>query len=456
MARLDKKIVWKDTLESIKVSVSDAIFSTWFVHTHLSSIKTIDGRSIVEVGCPSSFVKTTIESRYYGLIQDSLKKTLDGPCDLTFVIKQAPSKPVAQDTIPTPLFEKENGEEEFVELLVKSGIRLGFSFANYAVSSSNQMAWAAAEAVANDPGKAYNPLFVWGGVGVGKTHLMTAVGYSIAKNNLESKIIYCTGEGFTNDIVEGIRNKTTQQFRNKYRRLKALLIDDIQFIAGKNTVQEEFFHTFNTLVANGAQIILTSDQPPSDISRLEERLRSRFEAGLIVDISSPDFELRCAIIQIKSKERGIDIPMDLVQLIAGNVESARRIEGIIIRILSEAKLRKSPITENLIESVLGKKTEINGPLSKTTPLEFISAVSRYFSVGKRALLGPTRARPIARPRQILMYLLRTQLGLPLQEVGRLVGGRDHTTVMYAVDKITHLASEDVQLRTDIRGIKNML
>lgn len=457
MATLNKKAVWNEVLESIKVSVSDAIFSTWFSQTHLTSLKSLDGRNVVEVGCPSPFIKATVESRYFGLIQDSLKKSLDGPCDLTFVVKQVSGGISKQDFLPVPLFEKtQRDEERFLEVLVSAGIRLGYTFANYAVSSSNQMAWAAAEAVANTPGRAYNPLFIWGGVGVGKTHLMNAVAYFIAKNDLESKILCCTGEDFTNDIVEGIRNKTTQGFRNKYRKVDVLLIDDIQFIAGKDAVQEEFFHTFNALVSNGSQIILTSDKPLSEISKLEERLRSRFEAGLLVDISLPDFELRCAIIQIKSKERGVDIPMDLVQLLAGNVDSARRIEGLIIRLMTEAKLKKSTITEELVESVLGNREDNNGQLTRVSPNQLINAVSKYFTIGKRALLGPSRTRPIARPRQILMYLLRTQLGLPLQEVGRLIGGRDHTTVMHAVDKITHLASDNVQIRQDIRGIKNML
>lgn len=457
MVNFDKTNIWNEVLESIRVSVSDANFSTWFSQTHLYSLKKTEKRYLAEIGCPSPFIKITIEGRYFGLIQDSLKKALGSACDITFIIKAAPNKNFQQVKSSSPLFDAEiDNKKRLVDSLLKSGIRLGFTFSNYAVSSSNQMAWAAAEAVSKSPGQAYNPLFIWGGVGVGKTHLMNAVGYSIMQGNAGSKIVYCTGEGFTNDIVEGIRNKSTQAFRNKYRKLNALFIDDIQFIAGKDAVQEEFFHTFNTLVSNGAQIVLTSDRTPTEISKLEERLKSRFEAGLIVDISPPDFELRCAIIQIKTKERGLDIPMDLIQLIAGNVDSARRIEGLIIRIMSESKLKKTEISQDLVENILGKKDDANGQLTKSNPSDLINAVSKYFSLGKRALLGSSRARPVARPRQVLMYLMRTQLGLPLQEVGRLVGGRDHTTVMHAVDKVTHLASQDVQIRQDIRGIKNLL
>ena len=455
MAEVDTKQAWKDALESIKISVSPAIFSTWFNQTHLVTLKMSGGRHVAEVGCASSFVKTTIEGRYWGLVQDSLTKILGGPVDLVFVVKQPPQKN-SEGLGAVPLFQRaDTSAEELSSALSRAKIRPGFTFANFAVSSSNQMAWAAADAVSQTPGEAYNPLFIWGGVGVGKTHLMLAVGHTMLSSQPDAKILFCSAEEFTNDIVEGIRNKTTQAFREKYRKLKGLFIDDIQFIAGKDTVQEEFFHTFNAVTAAGGQIILTSDKPPSEISRLEERLKSRFEAGLIVDISPADFELRCAIVQIKSKERGIELPMDLVQIIAGNIESARKIEGFLIKLSSEARLKKSEITPELIKGILGRGEEETIKI-KASPADIISAVSKYFSIGKKPLLGQSRARPVARPRQVLMYVLRTHLGLPLEEVGRLVGGRDHTTVMHAVGKITEMASKDVQIREDLLGIKNSL
>ena len=457
MSKTDKDRVWQEVLESIKVSVSSAIYSTWFSQTHLASLKKGKKRYIAEIGCKSSYVKTTTEGRYFGLIQDTLNKSLDAPCDVIFIVKDNPNNKKKSDTI-APLFDekKEKTDGEISSQLARSGIRSSFTFDNYAVSSSNQMAWAASDAVTRNPGNAYNPLFIWGGVGVGKTHLMNAVGYMLIKNNPSNTILSCSGEQFTNDIVEGIRNRSTQQFRNKYRKLKALFIDDVQFIAGKDAVQEEFFHTFNALVNNGSQIILTSDKPPSEISKLEERLKSRFEAGLIVDISPPDFELRCAIIQIKVNEQGLELPMDLVQLIAGNIDSARKIEGFLIRLSSETSFKNIDITQEFVESLLGKGLEENGQVIKANPIEVINAVCKYFSIGKRAIIGRVRSRPIARPRQICMYILRTQLSLPLQEIGRIIGGRDHTTVMHGVDKITHLASQDVHIRRDIRGIKKML
>lgn len=453
---MNEEQIWKDALESIKVSVSSAIFSTWFSQTHLASVKQSDDRHIIEVGCNSSFVKSTIEGRYFGMVQDTLSSLLETPCDVVFVVRSSQS--IKSNENIFPLFSTKEVSEDLTEKYANSNIRTTLTFQNFAVSSSNQMAWAAAEAVSKNLGSAYNPLFVWGGVGVGKTHLMNAIGHELIKKDPECTILNCSGEQFTNDIVEGIRSKTTQAFRSKYRKLSILMVDDIQFIAGKDAVQEEFFHTFNTLVNYGAQIILTSDRPPNEIAKLEERLRSRFEAGLIVDIAPPDFELRCAIAQIKSQERGMEVAMDLIQMIAGNLHSARQVEGFLVRLMSESKLKNLPVTEELVERLLSKGEESNGvrTAKKVQPNDIINAVSEYYSLGKRKLMGKSRARKVARPRQMLMYFMRTHLSLPYQEVGRLTGGRDHTTVMHAVEKITLLASEDVDIRQDIRGIKNML
>jgi chromosomal replication initiator protein len=448
--------IWKDTLETIKISVSPAIFSTWFAQTHLYSLRKNNNRYLAEVGCISPFIKSEIERRYFGLVQDSLGSFLDNPCDISFVIKENPNKK-KNEASSSPLFEEKSQQTGDVSrVAIEKNLRPTFTFNNFAVSSSNQMAWAAADAVSKDLGNAYNPLFVWGGVGNGKTHLMNAVGYSALQKDTNLPVFFTTGEQFTNDIVEGIRNKSTSTVRNKYRKLKLLMVDDIQFIAGKDTVQEEFFHTFNALVSVNSQVILTSDRPPSEISKLEERLRSRFEAGLIVDISPPDFELRCAITQIKARERNFEIPMDIIQLIAGNLETPRKIEGFLVRLSSELLVKHTVITPELVESLLGKREDDNGRTLKTNPTKVITAVSKYYSIGKRNLLGNSRTRPIARPRQILMYLLRTELQLPLEEVGKLVGDRDHTTVMHAVDTITQLASKDVHIREDIRGIKGSL
>ncbi len=450
--KIDKAQVWHDVLASIKVSVSGAAYNTWLVHTHLASLRKLDdNRYMAEVGCASSFVKNTLEQRYFGILQDSISKTIGHPCDLIFNVKTIS---LQKNTEPTPLFAAEEESELLMQKITKARIRPGFTFENFAVSSSNRLAYAAAEAVANEPARAYNPLFIWGGVGVGKTHLMHAVGHKLLLNE-NIKILACTGEEFTNDIIEGIRNKTTHLFRDKYRKLNALFVDDIQFIAGKDTVQEEFFHTFNAVLGSGGQIIMTADKPPSEITKLEDRLLSRFEAGFVVDISQPDFELRCAIIQIKSQEKGISLDQSIVQLIAGNIDSARKIEGFITRIISEAKIKKRDVDIDLVNSLLGRGIKDEKEI-KATPEQVIDAICSYYSIGRRPLLGKSRARIFARPRQILMYLLRIEYNLPLEEVGRLTGGRDHSTVLHGVDKISQMASSEEWVRGDISGIKKLL
>ncbi|HTK03781.1 MAG TPA: chromosomal replication initiator protein DnaA [Alphaproteobacteria bacterium] len=448
--------IWHDALEIIKISVSPAIFSTWFSKTHISKLDDLGERVVVEIGCSTSYAKNTIETRYFGLVQDSLNKVLNKNCDVVFIVKDNPNKVQIVKEVAAPLFDEKKNDKDYLELVRNAKIKPSFTFENFAVSGSNQMAHAAALAVSENLGSAYNPLFIWGGVGVGKTHLMVSVGNAALLKNQNLKALFCTGEDFTNDIVQGIRNKTTQGFRDKYRKLNLLLIDDIQFIAGKDSVQEEFFHTFNAVTSSGGQIILTSDRPPSEIPKLEERLKSRFEAGLIVDVAPPDFELRCAITQIKAQEKNLNLESDQVQIIAANVESARKIEGILTKIMTSVHIKNMPITNEMIESSLSKNQENGVKSVRSTPIEAIDKISKYYQVGKRLLLGEGRSRPIARPRQVLMYVLRTHLGISLEEVGRLVGGRDHTTVMHAVNKITQMALSDVHIREDILRIKNTL
>lgn len=454
-SRPDKQKLWMETLDEIKVSVSPAIFSTWLSKTYLLSLKKVDEkRYSAEIGCPSAFIKSTVEKRYFGLMQDILSQRVGKHVDLNFIVKALPKKESNVGT--APIFEQTNENEEVEKKAAAAKLRPGFTLENFAVSDSNQMAFAAAQAVSKQPGRAYNPLFIWGGVGVGKTHLMHAVGYNLIKRDLNTRIVVCTGEDFTNDIIEGIRNKTTQAVRNKYRKNQALFVDDIQFIAGKDSVQAEFFHTFNTVIGAGGQIILTSDKPPSEIPKLEERLRSRFEAGLLVDIDEPDFELRCAIVQIKAKEKGLELPTEIVHMIAGNLDTARKIEGVLIRISSEIKLKKTPLTKEMVQSVLSQGVNGEEKRGNFTSQDIVEKVCKHYSISKRAMMGKGRSRMIARPRQILMYLLRTELQIPYEEIGRLVGGRDHSTAIHAVEKVTELASSDVNIREDILRIKNSI
>lgn len=454
---MDEKKLWKEVLGLVRLSVSAANFSTWLAQTFVVSIKKLDdGRQVVEVGCPSSFIADAVEKRYFGLVQDSLNQITGLKNDPVFSVRQAPPDQKPQEA---PLFyqgPRDRDDPPLDASLRRARISPGFTFENFAVSGTNQMAWAAADAVSRELGGAYNPLLVWGGVGVGKTHLILAVAHRALAGSPDEKVMYCTGEEFTNEIVEAIRTKTTNLFKKKYRALRLLMVDDVQFISGKVAVQEEFFHTFNTILRARGQVVLTSDVPPTDIPRLESRLRSRFEAGLIIDIAPPDFELRAAITLLKAKEKDIDLSMSAAQTIAANIDSPRKIKGFLVRLISESRSLEKKITDDLVNSLLNKTNGDIKPNRVIHPNEFISAVSVYYSLGKRRLLGANRAQTIAVPRQVLMYLLRRELDLPLQEVGRIVGGRDHTTVIHGVDKISASLSTNQKLREDILRIKQLV
>lgn len=453
---MDKEKTWNTVLENLKISLSSASFSTWFPQTFIVSCKEIEKkRQIIEIGCPNPFAKDTIENRYYGLIKEALDQCTKMKNDLVFVMKQS-NRVKEQESRKVPLFEKAEERPEVQEAIEQVGLRPDFNFETFAVSSTNQMAHAAAQAVAKTPGKAYNPLFLYGGVGVGKTHLMQAIGNAFLTRSPRAKIVYCTGEEFTNEIVDAIRKKTTNEFKKKYRTVRLLMVDDVQFIAGKEKAQEEFFHTFNAIWRVGGQIVLTSDRKPEEISKLEDRLRSRFEGGLTIDIQPPDFELRTAILLIKAQQQGIKLPMDVAQLIAGNITSTRKLEGSLTRLISESKTRNTPLTPELTTAILGKTNGNTIPQKVVKPKEILSAVASHFNLKIADLTGSSRPKQIAEARQIVMYLLRTELKTSLEEIGNLLGGRDHTTVMHGVNKITKLLPESEDLRVDIMGIKTKL
>jgi chromosomal replication initiator protein len=456
---MDKNKIWQTVLENLKITLSSASFNTWFPQTFIVNIKEVDkDHQIAEIGCPNPFVRNTIENRYYGLIKDAIDQATGLKNDLVFVVKQGDKPHFAKASrgreplFETPIEEKPAG----FEAIEKAGLRQDFTFENFAVSSTNQMAHAAAIAVSKALGKAYNPLFLYGGVGVGKTHLMQAVAHEVLKKNPRLKVICCTGEEFTNEIVNAIRKKTTQEFKQKFRTTKLLMVDDIQFIAGKDRAQEEFFHTFNSVWRAGGQIILTSDRRPEEISKLEDRLRSRFEGGLTIDIQPPDFELRTAILLIKAQQRKFNLPMDIAQLIASNITSTRKLEGFLTRIMTEAITRKEPLTVELVSAIIGKSNGAVISQRLVKPKEVISAVANHFEIKIADLTGERRQKIIVVPRQVLMYLLRTELKIQLVEIGRLLGGRDHSTIIHGVEKITHSLPTSEQLRVDIAGIKQRL
>lgn len=445
----DVEKIWAGILAAMRVGVSGPAYGTYIRPTRLVEIKNEAGRLICTVGCTSGFVRDMLEQRYWGQLAMELEKVMGKKCEMVFKIQGSRLK-IQEKEIVGPLFEpkKENG------VIRKAGLGENNTFESYAVGGSNQMAFAAAQAVAKKPGKAYNPLFIYGGVGVGKTHLMQAIGHAVIENG-ETGVLFCSGEEFTNDLIEAIRFKTTEKVRAKYRKVKMLLIDDVQFIAGKQTIQEDFFHTFNAIQKEGGQVVMTSDKPPAEISKLEERLRSRFGAGLIVDIGQPDSDLRTAILLIKAKLREINLPMDAAQAVAQHVEGVRELEGFLMRLSTEARVEKTEITRELALRILKLKSDRNGR-KIVTPTEVINLVGNYFDVGVQQLKGERRTKTLAWPRQIAMFLLRVELQLPYEEIGRLIGGRDHTTVMYAESKVQKRIEDDVITRGQVGELKRRL
>jgi chromosomal replication initiator protein len=327
-----------------------------------------------------------------------------------------------------------------------------YTFSNFVVGASNRLAHAASLAVAEKPSEAYNPLFLYGGVGLGKTHLLHAIGNQCAATDLS--VLYVSSEEFTNDLINAIRSHTTQAFREKYRRTDVLLIDDIQFIAGKESTQEEFFHTFNTLHGQDKQIVISSDRPPKAMVTLEDRLRSRFEWGLTADIQPPDFETRVAILRSKADRANYSIPEEIIEIIARKFQSnIRELEGALTRIVAYADLRGMAMTVSLIDSALA---DLLPHRNEIQPDQVINTVASAYGVSNERIIGRDRSRQVALPRQIVMYLLREEANISLPQIGEALGGRDHTTVMYGCDKIADLLERDDKLRRKLIEIREHL
>ena len=379
-----------------------------------------------------------IEQQFFNFSQKKIK--------LDFIIK-----PPTKKNIIAPLLSFEPSIED---IFVKAGLNKKYSIENFAVSTSNQVAYAAAQAVIENPGSAYNPLFLYGGVGVGKTHIAQSVAKKILEKDRNKKIYFCPGDNFTNELIEAIRGKTTGRFRQKYRFLNLLIVDDIQFIAGKNAVQEEFFHTFNAIVSSGGQIILTADRPPNEIKNLEDRLLSRFLGGLTVDIQDPDFELRSAILLIKAKEKNINIDIEAVKIIAERIIDCRGLEGALLSIYAKIFGIKEQIDLEDVESFFSKDKTTSK--KRVNPVDIIKTVCSFYDIKQSHLKGPSRAASIAFYRQITMYLLEKELGLTLIEVAELLNRRDHTTALHAKQKISNLILRDPNLKKEIDIITQSL
>jgi chromosomal replication initiator protein len=455
---MDKKDLWNAVLAELQLSLSSANFQTWFKGK--TDIVIFDGNQI-EIGCNSSYTRDWLEQRYQGQLKAILDRLTEKQITLTFKVEkelanQTSTKHVRKPEPTDLLFPQENDSAVLSEKVSQSKLNPNYTFENFIVGSSNQLAFAVAQAIAENPSKAYNPFFVYGGVGLGKTHLMHSIGHEALKKNIKLKTLYCTSESFTNEMIEAIQNRRTKEFRSKYRGVDILIIDDIQFIAGRETTQEEFFHTFNELYNNGKQIILSSDRPPSDIAKLEERLRSRFEGGMIADIQQPDVDMREAILLSKIRRQNLDIPQEVLHYLAQSVSSSiRDLEGTLLRIVTQAKINNSSVSLELARSFITQRLE-RTTITKATPKEVLDLICSYFNIRHADIKGTSRVSKYVLPRQLTMYILRNDLGLQFENIADLLGKKDHTTVMHGVDKIATNVEKSDKLRGLVADIRAKL
>jgi chromosomal replication initiator protein len=440
------KDLWTKILAEVELEVSRANFLTLFKRTHLISVE----ENAVTIAAPSVMIIDLLQRRFYDVIKKAADKHLGKDTKIIFVPKAVVDIIDTSEEKNGPLFSNDVSKETVTATIGHlPRVRADYTFANMAVSSTNQLAFVSATTVAKKLGATYNPLFIYGPTGVGKTHLMQAIANEVYAKSPNKKILYTTSEEFTNDVVEAIRTNNTSNMKRKFRELDLLIIDDIQFVAGKEKVQEELFHTFNTLVDKGAQIVLSSDRPPAEMKKVEKRLLSRFSGGLTVDVDSPDFELRTAILLIKAKKYGAILSMEIAKMIAQKAQDVRGLEGLLLRIITQAQAGDGEITEDMVASVLSlnKDEKVNS----FHPDEIIRNVCFFYKVKSTQLKSSKRDAFIVRPRQIAMYLLKKELGLTFVEIGNLLGGRDHTTIMHGVTKVEDMLTK-TKLSEDIMRI----
>lgn len=433
---MDLNTTWKNVKEELKIDLSTGVFKVYIESTTLISL--IDNHALI--GCPFPNIAQTNQQKYYSNFKTALDRHTGAINDLKFEVNTLVQKPT-KSIDSTPLFSYQKNASPTISAL-KSGLHPKYTFDQLIVGNSNNFAYAAAQGIVKNPGLSYNPFFIWGGVGVGKTHLMQAIGHEMLKNNPDLKLKYFPAETFGNDLIAALKSKSMTQFKDKYRQLDCILVDDIQFISGKDFTQEEFFHTFNTLHMAGKQVILTSDRKPNEIKGLEDRLVSRFMGGLTVDIQSPDFEMRCAIIQDLAAKKGSLIDPAAVNFLAERISTnTRELEGKVGEIAISAQSKNLPsITLEIVETAFnGESLNNNSKLTseKLTPRHLISVCARHFNIKTGDLIGSSRKKELVIARHITAYLLLTQSLLPLEEVGHLLGDRDHTSIMHARDKVNN-------------------
>ncbi|MDD4995132.1 MAG: chromosomal replication initiator protein DnaA [Patescibacteria group bacterium] len=450
--------IWQAALGELELNLSKVNFRTWFKNTFIAGIE----NDKVIICVPNTFSKAWLEKKYNPAIIQTLRNVTNHPVkEIIYKVEirpqnevvqeyadEAPVAPVATEPIRPQLPQRDHWCE--------IGLNSRYTFKNFVVGKGNELAHAAAQAVAAKPGEVYNPLFIYGGAGLGKTHLLQAIGHETLTTAPHLRVLYVTCERFTNDFIQAVRSGHAKEFKDTYRNVDLLLIDDIQFITGKEGTQEEFFHTFNTLHQFNKQIIISSDRPPKAIPSLEHRLLTRFEWGMIADISSPDFETRIAILQNKCHEKNYDLDREFLEHIANLIQSnVRELEGALNKIIAYHQFKSLAPSMETIESVLESFSPIHRRKS-ISPRQLIEVVGNYFEIKTPDILGKSREKKLAFPRQIIMFLLREEMKASYPSIGDELGGRDHTTAMHAYEKISNLLKIDEQLKQDLELIREKL
>lgn len=451
MSTYDLAEIWIKFTEKFKESISEKVFEVWI--NPIMPLEVTD--AYYKVAVKNNFFKKVIEEKYAKTIEGILASIVGKELRLIIETLEKPEEKLVAEEIKAepvkPLFKTDKEEE-----VEESFLNPKYVFENYVVGNSNRFAYTAATSVADDPAQKYNPLFIYGGVGLGKTHLMHAIGNRIKQNDPSMKVLYISSEKFTNEIINSIYNKNTEAFRKRYRNIDCLIIDDIQFLKGKEQTQVEFFHTFNELYNSNKQIIISSDRMPREIETLEDRMRTRFEWGLIADIEAPDLETRMAILRQKAANDSIELPNDVLTLLATSITSnIREIEGAYTKIVAYSSLMNVPITLEITKKILDDM----GNIIQVKQINFehiVQAVADHYRIKKDELFNKKRTQSIAYPRQVAMYLCREMADMSYPRIGELFGGRDHTTVIHAYEKISNKCKTDSKLQNDLNTLKELL
>lgn len=440
--------LWNQLLDKVREKISKPSFETWIKATKAYTLK----GDVLTVIAPNEFNRDWLEDRYSNLIADLLFELTGEQLEAKFITPPTQDDAFNPPEITKKVKKQDDEQHDFSQHMLNTKN----TFDTFVIGSGNRFAHAASLAVAEAPARAYNPLFIYGGVGLGKTHLMHAIGHYVLEHNPQAKVVYLSSEKFTNEFINSIRDNKAGEFRDKYRTVDVLLIDDIQFLAGKESTQEEFFHTFNALHEESKQIVISSDRPPKEIPTLEDRLRSRFEWGLITDITPPDLETRIAILRKKAKADGLDIPNEVMLYIANQIDSnIRELEGALIRVVAYSSLVNSDMNADLAAEAL--KSIIVGSKPRIITIHDIQkTVGEHYNVKLEDFKAKKRTKSVAFPRQIAMYLSRELTDFSLPKIGNEFGGRDHTTVIHAHEKISKLLQTDPQLKRQVKEIQNQL